>query len=350
MTYSHLIARAGVLALALAALPAPAWDYEAHRFINQTALHSLPADFPKFTTATAVRERIAFLGGEPDRWRNTPGMALRHANHPDHFLDVEDLASHGLTPATASPFRYEFAVQLAMARAAHPTNVPAVDPARDPDHTRVLAGFLPWTLTEYYDKLKSQFSYLAAYQELGTPDEIRNAEENIAYVMGVMGHFAGDATQPLHTTKHYNGWVGENPRGFTTNRSFHSWIDGGFLRAAGFNTNEVLARVRPARLLWTDDGARGRTNIFPDMMAYVVENHKQLEPLYQLDKDRGLSPRGEKAGEGRAFLTDRLLQAGQMLGDLWYSAWRQAPPDTFLLRELAKRKNGAAKANGATTE
>lgn len=48
--------------------------------------------------------------------------------------------------------------------------------------------------------------------------------------MGVMGHYVGDLTQPLHTTKNYNGWVGENPAGYTTSKGFHAWIDGGFLQ------------------------------------------------------------------------------------------------------------------------
>ena len=329
-----------VASLALATTSSLAWDYEVHRFVNQIALQSLPTNFPALVATAAARERVAFLGGEPDRWRNTPDMALRHYNHPDHFLDVEDLAPLGLDARNVSPFRYEFAVQQAQARAAHPTNFPTVDPSRDPDHTRALAGFLPWTITEFYDKLKSQFSYLKVFEELGTPEEVRNAQENVLYVMGVMGHFVADATQPLHTTKHYNGWVGDNPHRYTTSRTFHGWIDGGFLRAAGFQTNAVLAQTRPARLLWPDGETVAHTNLFPEMFEYVVTQHQLVEPLYQLDRDGGLSPRGDKTGAGRTLLTTQLLRGGQMLGDLWFSAWRQAPPDKFLQKELTKRKGG----------
>ena len=323
--------------LTLAATSALAWDYEVHRFVNQVGLQSLPTNFPSFVFTAAARERVAFLGGEPDRWRNTPDMALRHYNHPDHYLDVEDLALYGLDAKTVAPLRFDFVAQLAQARAAHPTNFPPMDASKDPDHTRWLTGFLPWTITEFYDKLKSQLSYLRAYEEAGTPEEIRNAQENIVYVMGLMGHFVGDATQPLHTTKHYNGWIGDNPKHYTTSKSFHSWIDGGFLRAAGFKTNEVLAQVRPARLLWPEADSVAHTNLFPEMLGYVLEHHRQLEPLYQLDKDQGLSPRGGNTDAGRKFLASQLLKAGQMLGDLWLSAWREAPADKYLQRELEKR-------------
>src|SRR5262245_6588123 len=78
---------------------ARAWDYEGHRAVNQLALAALPADFPAFVKTPEARERIAFLAGEPDRWRNiTDDQSLPHFNGPDHYLDLEELADYGLTP------------------------------------------------------------------------------------------------------------------------------------------------------------------------------------------------------------------------------------------------------------
>ena len=68
----------------------------------------------------------------------------------------------------------------------------------------------------------------------GTPVEIANAQADIVYVMGVMGHFVGDGSQPLHTTMHFNGWVGDNPNGLhDASQKFHAWIDGGYFRKTG---------------------------------------------------------------------------------------------------------------------
>jgi hypothetical protein len=329
-------AAAALAAAPLLQAPALAWDYEVHRLINQMALASLPTNSPAFLLAPAARERIAFLGGEPDRWRNTPDQALRHANGPDHFLDVEDLAKHGLAAATLNQFRYDFVAQLTLGRALHATNFPALDPARDIDHTRVLTGFLPWTITEYYGKLKSAFSYVKEFEAGGTAQEIDNARQNIVYVMGVMGHFVGDVAQPLHTTRHYNGWVGPNPRGYTTSRSFHAWIDSGFLRAVGVRTNDLLAALRPARRPWPESSSPN-TNIFPQMLTFLLDQARLVEPLYQLEKDRKLAPGEPGAEAGRNFLAGQLVKAAQMLGDLWYSAWLEAPPDVFLRKELNQR-------------
>ena len=333
--------------LALVAGPASAWDYEGHRLVNQLALASLPADFPAFALTPAARERVAFLAGEPDRWRNSPAPTFRHWNAPDHYFDLEDLADYGLDAATLPPFRHDFTALLGVGRAAHPTNFPPIDKAKDADHTRALLGFLPWIIAESEGKLKSGFSYLKVLEEHGTPEDIANAQQNILYVMGVMGHYVGDATQPLHTTKHFNGWVGENPNGYSTNKTFHSWIDGGYLNKVGVKPETLLAKVRPARRLDLTAPGAAVTNIFPAVMKWLQEQHQLVQPLYELEKARKLSGRGEPNPESVAFLTGQLLKGGQMLGDLWLTAWKEAPTDSFLRGQLLKRKAVAAqKAEG----
>jgi len=329
-----------VLTLLVASFPpfACAWDYEGHRTVNQLALAALPTNFPSFVKTPAARERIAFLGGEPDRWRNiSDDPSLMHANGPDHYLDLEELADYGLTSETAPSLRYDLAARLALARAAHPERFAPIDPLKNRDHTRELIGFAPYAITEYCGKLRSGFSSLKAYQNYGgTPEEIANAQANIIYVMGVMGHFVGDCAQPLHVTRHHHGWVGENPKGYTTNASFHAWIDGGFFKkTGGVKAAPLLRKIRPATIvgdpLKPDD-------LFRQVMAYLGQTYQQVEPLYQWEQEMKLTPENEKAGAGRAFLEGQLVKGGQMLGDLWFSAWQQATEDKYLIRQLTDRK------------
>lgn len=330
------------LALGLAMIaPLRAWDYEGHRIVNELALASLPTNFPIAIRTPAVAERIQFLGGEPDRWRNSVSAVSKHAHGPDHFLDVDDLAPLGLTTATASPFRYDFVAQLKLAREKHPEKFAPIDPAKNSDHARDLIGFLPWSINEQFLKLESAFSYLRTFEQFGgTPDEIANARENIIYVMGVMGHYAGDAAQPLHTTKHYNGWVGANPHRYNTNKTIHMWIDGGFIRRAELRAAELKPKVRPAATL--NAGNAAGEGVFGDAMEFIDGQFKLVEKLYQLDRDGKLSPGRGDVKEGREFIGGQLLKGGQFLGDLWLTAWQSAPVDTFLKTELARRKNRAA--------
>lgn len=330
-----------LLAVALTCLAAPAlraWDYEGHRTVNLLALASLPASFPAFAREAAAQERVGFLAGEADRWRNTADRPLRHFNGLDHYFDVEDLDTYGLAVTNLSPFRYEFTAQLAVIRAQQPAKFPADD--KDLDHTKHMPGFLPWAIMENYAKLKSGFSYLKVFEEMGTPEEVAQARQNILYIMGVMGHYVGDATQPLHTTRHFNGWVGANPKGFTTNKSFHSWIDGGYLnKVGGLKFDELRAKLRPAVTL-TNAGApaRGAEEVFTVVMNFIMEQHRHVEPLYQMDKDGRLSGNGEKGMEGLPFLSNQINTAAQLLGDLWLTAYQNAPVDNFLKNQLARRQ------------
>ena len=312
---------------------AKAWDYERHRLVNDLALTTLPTDFPSFVQTDSNRERIMFLGGEPDRWRNNRDRALRHLNSPDHYFDVEYLDQYQLKAEKLSHFRYQFVEQMAVAR----TTFKLPLPSENSDNIKGHPGFLPWSINEHYLKLVSAFSYLKVFKEQGTVAEIANARANVVYRMGILSHFVGDTSQPLHTTKHYNGWVGENPKEYTTSKRFHSWIDGGFFKAtAAPDRTALLRRLKPAGLLKRPKARDDASGQFQSIMKYVLAQHQQVEPLYQLEKEKKLSP--DTPADGHVFLEGQLLKGSKMLGNLWFTAWKEAPPDRFLQSYLAKRK------------
>lgn len=327
--------------------PVLGWDYAAHSAINQVALETLPTNFPAFVRTPEAKGRIGFLAGEPDRWRNTPDLALKHGNGPEHYIDIEDLALYGLDAQMLPVFRYDFVASLALKRKENPEKFEGLLSGKNDDHTRELVGLLPWGMAEMYGKLKSGFSYLKAYREEGgTPEEIANAEANVIYIMGVMGHLYGDASQPLHVTVHHHGWVGPNPEGFSTSRGIHSWIDGGYFEKTGeLNVPELAKKTRPARLVKIGERDAHPEEIFQAGVLFILEQHKGVETVYRLDKEGKLTGDGEKGREGRAFLEGQLLRSALFLGDIWFTAWQQAPPDTFLKGQLAKRAKGRATAN-----
>ena len=78
--------------------------------------------------------------------------------------------------------------------------------------------------------------------------------------------------------------------------------------------------------------------MFQAAVIFIQEQNKLVEPLYQLEKEGRLSGEGELGLQGKPFIEGQLVKAGQMLGDIWYSAWQQAPEDVYLKRWLEARR------------
>jgi hypothetical protein len=184
---------------------------------------------------------------------------------------------------------------------------------------------------------------LKAFEDVGgTADEIANAQADVVYVMGILGHYIGDCAQPLHTTVHHNGWVGPNPHGYTTWPSFHSWIDGkdgGIISKAPIAYADLAPRVRAAEPFVLGTPADGRDPFFVVAMDYILAQHQLVEPLYRLAKEERLGIGDQPvAPEGRAFIEGQLLKGGDMLARAWLTAWKSAPVDTYLRTQLGKRQ------------
>jgi hypothetical protein len=327
-----------LLALSLVPPAARAWDDFGHRTVNQLALASLPGDFPAFARDPATAERITWLASEPDRWRSSPELVSRHITSPDHYIDIEELAWAGLAPEKVNAFRFEFIQQFAAGRAAHPERWEPIDVTRNSDRTREWCGFLPWAITEYYGKLQADIARLKVLEEFGQTADAAQTRVSIAEVMGVMAHFVADAAQPLHTTIHHHGWVGDNPKGYTVAGAIHSWIDGGFIRAAGLKLDDLRQRVHPARVIEFSKIPAERSPVFNTALEYVRAQHALVEPLYQLEKEGKFKADGTPGStDGRLLIEGQLLKAGEMLGSLWLTAWRTTPPDSYLRNVLVKQ-------------
>lgn len=320
------------------------WDDDGHRAVNRIALAALPADFPAFVRTPEAAARIIWLSSEPDRWRSSPDLPVRHVNAPDHYLDVEYLALAGMEVATVPSFRYDFAHAFATARAAHAENFEAVDPKKNTDRTRELSGFLPWTVAEYFGKLRAGFARLKVLEELGSPEELAQTKAAIIELMGVMGHFVGDSAQPLHTTMHHNGWVGANPEHYTRWPGLHAWIDGGFVAKAGLNLAALADRATPATPLALAARDDGRDPAFVHAMDFILANHELMEPLYRMERAKLFrSENDPPAAEAVAFIEGQMLRAGELLARFWLTAWSATPPDPYLRGQLLRRQNAAPK-------
>jgi len=266
--------------------------------INRLAASSLPADVPAFLRAGPAIAEIEYLGPEPDRWRSPAEPELSAAQAPEHFIDLEDADALGTLPHK----RFDF---LALAYAAHK------DPAK--------IGLQPWETTEVWERLKAALREYRALTAAGA--DTHSVEQAVIFYAGWLGHYVGDGSQPLHTTIKYNGWVGDNPNGYTTEHKIHWQFEGPFV-AANISAADVAPKMTPVAPI--------QGEIFTPYLAYLRNSQTNVEKVYQLEKAGGFVGKG--TAESRDFTAQRLAAGASMLRDLIYSAWLQSAnpvPDPY---------------------
>jgi hypothetical protein len=285
-----------VLLLALWILQTPGafgWGNEGHEYVNQVAAEHIPAEMPRFLPH-AVAE-ITYLGPEPDRWRSPSEYALKNAQEPDHFIDFERVAWLDPLP----PGRYEFYRKLYEKRAAttdHPD-----------DYLPERVGLQPYITMEVYGRLKAAFREYRNLREAHKPTA--PVEQAIIFYAGWLGHYVADGSQPLHTTIHYNGWVGPNPNGYTTEHGIH----------AKFESTYVAENITPKDFAKFVHAPERLADPFSDYVAYLRESSQHVEKVYAIEKAGGFNGKGSP--EAFEFTTHRLAAGSQMLLNLWYTAW-----------------------------
>lgn len=281
--------------------PSFGWGADGHSIINRLAAANLPHDVPAFLRNYEALDAMAYLGPEPDRWRNKAEAELVAAQAPDHFIDLELADLVGTLPRK----RYDFIRDLQRVQRTHPSI------ALSPDKV----GMQPWQVEEVYQRLKVGFR---EYRKLVAANEdTKPAELAIVYYVAWLGHYVGDGSQPLHTTVQYNGWAGPNPNGYTTEHHIHSQFESAFVTAS-VKSADVAPLV-----------AASQTNVladeWEDYMTYLRHTHSLVEKTYQIEKAGGFN--GAGTAEGKAFTEERLAAGAIELRDIIYTAWvRSADP------------------------
>ena len=176
-----------------------------------------------------------------------------------------------------------------------------------PDMFPEKIGFLPYQTLEVYGRLKVAFREFRKAQKEGRSTS--DAEADVIYYAGWLGHYVGDGANPLHTTVQYNGWNGPNPNKYDTTKTIHWRMEGPFVGRNMAKLDFSSLVKAPTKL----------NDPFADFIAYLRESQKNVETVYQLDVKCGFD--GEGTAESREFIRQRLAAGAQMLANMWYTAW-----------------------------
>jgi hypothetical protein len=305
-----LKARLTIAVAASVVLPAHAfaWGSTGHRFIGEVATQTLPEEVPAFLRTADVVRQVGELSREPDRWRGS-GDVHDKERDPGHFVDVgDDLSILGGPKLSALP----------------PTRMDYDTALRAIGATQYKAGYLPYSIIDGFQQLKTDFAYWradSAGERLGKTAAVRDwfARDRVAresltiYDLGVWSHFVEDGSQPLHASVHYDGWGDfPNPEGFSTQRGIHAHFEGAFVRA---NVKEAdIAQVLPP---YRDCGCA----IEARTAQYLAETQAEVAPFYRLEKAGAFA---SGTVEGKSFATTRLAAGAAELRDMIVAAWRES--------------------------
>ena len=273
----------------------PRWGSVGHEMAARTATTALPSAMPAFFRGAA--DQLVYLDSEPDRWRNFELREMDQAWRYDHYVDLENVPDGALD----TPDRFEFLKAL--------YDAGLEKPERD-------GGFLPYRIIEVYQRVVTEWRMWRSEDDTQKKQWI---EARILNDAGILGHYVTDASQPHHTTIHFNGWSAgaPNPEGFSNNRSFHSRFESAFVEAhvTQADVDGQAGRGSPASVAGAARAA---------VWAYIEESHSHVVQLYRLDRDIGFDPSAPLKAETRDFAASRLAAGADMLADLWWSAWLES--------------------------
>lgn len=268
-----------------------AWGPDGHRMITRLAVKNLPPDMPAFFTAAS--DRLMFLSFQPDMWRDPAEAkksdALLLGANPDHHFHLELF-----DPPQLPGDRYSYIDALHRA-------------GQEPQDV----GVLPYRAMELFQRMRVSFRQLREARANGDSITAKFLEDRIIDDAGILSHYIGDASQPLHTSVNTMGWVAKaNPQGYTADKTIHG----------RFEAIYVHGRIQDIDVQPLVNGL----HTVDDPLQYIYEElhraHSQVLTLYDLEK---AVPFGADDNDPHAktFVAARLADGASVLRDLWYAAY-----------------------------
>jgi hypothetical protein len=300
---------AAAILLAASAGAAWAWGASGHRIIGRVAIEALPVEIPAFLRSPQAVDAVGELAREPDRSKGA-GQPHDADLDPGHYVDLTE-DGHIYLPTGPS--------LAALPKSRHDYDTALVKAGIDP----FKAGYLQYNLLDGYEQLAKDFAYwrieTAILKHRLLPEhrgfvknDLKLREALIVRDLGVWAHFVGDASQPFHTSIHYNGWGDyPNPEGFTQDK-VHGPFESDYVSA-----NVKLADIKAALPAPADCGPTAAACV----IAYLNATNAQVAPFFRLQKAGAFAA---PTPQGKAFTVERIAAGAAMLRDLTVKAWRDS--------------------------
>jgi hypothetical protein len=279
------------------------WGARGHESANTAAVRGIPADGPVFLKQ--YEDWISKTGPLPDSWRGNTEPYSKIFEDPNHGWFKEQFSFMETIPRS----RYEFVLRLYDEF----LRIRQKEPERAALMNVRWTGTMPYAAMENYDRMKSA---MRAYRRAVADDKPESKvqagylAQDIAFYMGWLGHYTADGAQPLHDTIHHDGWLGPNPKGYTTDPRIHGRFESQFVDLIGLTSADLLPLMDKPKLL---------SDPFAAFVAHLDDASTHVEEVYQLDRSGALADKTN--AQATRLVRTQLAKAAALLRDLTYTAW-----------------------------
>ena len=302
-----------------------AWGFRGHTVANLAAVESIASDGPAFLKS--YKGYIGHLGPIPDTWRSPSEPYLRISEDPNHGWYTESFDFMKEIPRSRTEFTLRvYDEYLRVSKS-------------DPERAKLLniryTGLQAYSMMEGYERMKAGMRlYRSADAKDGdisgrygaisplfhAANQVKDYLANdIAFYMGWLGHYVADAAQPLHNSRHHDGWEGDNPKGYTRDPEIHGRFESAYVDLIQVTEADVLPYMRKA--------ARHLDDPWTAILDHMIEARGVVEDVYRLDLRGAFKDRAD--AEAKKLIYTRLASGASFLRDLAYTAWvDSAKPQT----------------------
>src|ERR1700730_515421 len=272
-------------ALLLATQNIGAWGVRGHTLANLAAVEGIPANGPTFLKGQ--KAYIGHLGTIPDTWRSVTEPYLRISEDANHSWYTEGFAFIPEPPRSRTEFilrGHDAYLRLSKS---------------DPEQAKLLniryTGLEAYSIMEGYERMKAgmrlyrhvsgpdthAFSNIASLYVASSPvfhdagQMKQMLATDIAFYMGWLGHYVADAAMPLHDSIHHDGWVGDNPKGYTRDPNIHRRVESEYV--------DLIATTETDLLKYVPREARHLDNPWQATINHSLDARNFVEDVYRLD-------------------------------------------------------------------
>lgn len=266
-----------------------AWGKRGHQTVCETAA-LLVAQEPKAEFLKARSFDFGYYCNVPDFiWKREKTYALER---PQHYMDLDVFdAEFKKKPEIKNPFD--------LSRKDFEKAFPEINENM---------GRAFWRVRELNDKLTSITDQLKALPE-SKKKERQALQEKWLVLAGVMGHYIGDLSQPLHTTENHDGQS-------TGQKGVHTFYE-----------EEVIDELYPkfrldvhnqAMKRWPEFKKQNANKSITQLMEQLTRtSFKDIEPLLKKDKAGKREPIAKSAPQYQKLITKHLVEGALTLAEIY---------------------------------